>query len=116
MAEHDEIRLPETVEEYQRALRKAFEAGAFFNAHASFRQEVVDSEVRHRYPIRVRKPRVVKVPRLPGGEREVKVEDGEFWIRNPGNEEWTRQYAVITADTIHTLADLLANPYEEVDE
>lgn len=112
----DEIKVPATVEEFQKALREAFAKGAWWGLSPSGSPGADTlAEARKRYPIRKKVPRVVTVPRLAGGEREVKVVDGEFWVRQPGDWKWVRQYAVITDGTVRTLYDLLENPftYEE---
>jgi hypothetical protein len=70
-------------------------------------------EARRRFPITRRVPRVVKVE-LACGAYRVRVRDGAFELWTSGR--WTPQYKDVVPDTVRALADLLANPFEEVAE
>lgn len=116
-----EIKLPETVEEYQRALRVAFEEGARFQ-HATFPrshsptiqtvfcQEILRTEARDRYPIRKKVPRAIYL----SAAREPAVVHpcgpNPAMVKLPE----TRRY--LSREDVDALSELLANPFEEVDE
>ena len=110
----EDVKLPTTVEEFQQARRDAYVQGAIEQIRAP-KGEVVGYEARQRakrhYPIRRCVPRVI---RLSDGT-EVKVIGDIVWSRRPDYAQWKKN-AVAQPENIRALADLLANPFDEVDE
>lgn len=113
------VRLPETVEEFQRALREAFHKGAWWGLSPSAvpRADTIIAEARELYPIRKKAQRTLVSP------------DGSEW-RCVGHSEGPRFYVLVpgsnrsipatgwtpTPDLVKLWSDLLARPYEEVEE
>lgn len=106
-------RLPETVEEFQKARREAYVAGAMY--YASGYTGSVEAQSRKRYPIRKKVPRVVE------DEHGVawRIADGILQARhNVGLSQQAVAYEP-TLERLRLWGDLAANPdtyEEEVDE
>lgn len=109
----DEIKLPTTVEEFQRARREAFRAGVNHadNWHRNPDKDDPTAE-RLLYPIRKKVPRKVRLPNF-GGSVERGGDDGEIAFLPIG----TRDYMVyLRRDDVEAMLDLLERPYEEIEE
>jgi uncharacterized protein (DUF849 family) len=108
--------LPATVEEYQQALRQAFVAGAQFE-YARWRTDrrqhsvIAEEEARRRYPIRKQVPRTVS---LAGGVL-VRWDEGHLRFLNPRNGD-PYLLTCIGSASLDALRDILANPFDEVEE
>jgi hypothetical protein len=98
--------LPATVEEYQRALRKAFNDGINYADRWPKEGGNDEAEARRRYPIRKRVPRTVS---LAGGVL-VRWDEGHLRFLNPRNGD-PYPLTCIGSASLDALRDLLANPY-----
>lgn len=106
------------------AKREAFRAGAYWGIEHSPRQDAlvvspVVAQAESRYPLpKVTRARVVRM-----GTFEFKAANCDIYWREAGSSgAWnlaiirdTPGGRILTADTVRTFVDLLANPTEEVD-
>lgn len=108
-----------TEEEVLRRERAAFTVGTKWGEDCALDgqyvmgAQVIEGEARRRYPIRKKVPRVVRD--TVGGVVEWKTEHGRFYARCDGGEWEASNGYDITADRVLVWADLVANPFDEVD-
>lgn len=102
--------------EVRKRERAAFCCGAWWQAGQEdsglLVRDHMESETRRRYPITRKVPRVIRLT----NDVEVKQLNGDTYSRRPGYVDWVRCTEAGHPDNIRRLADLLANPYEEVAE
>lgn len=110
------VRLPETVEEFQKRQRDAFFDGAAWmyerNERVGWPNVAVERAAREYAPIRKKVPREVA---FPNGKtvtaRYAGHDEVEFFASGKAHS-----VHVLCASDLDVIRDLLANPYEEVEE
>lgn len=106
----DDVKLPTTVEEYQRARRDAFLRGMqqFYTSPGGVEQ------AKRAYPIRRKVPRVVAAP--DGIHRRYTVREDEEGLSVVMSQDGEEVEKWFTAAEVRIMADLTTRPYEEVEE
>lgn len=117
----NDVKLPETVEEFQERLRLAFVSGAEWRgrnwAHQSLdASTAVAEEAKRRFPIVRKVHRVISATDSQGSTWYVRVEDGEFMAARHPSGPFMHQYDTLTPQNVRAFADILDRPCDEVVE